>query len=116
MDETPEELDEIRREAAQIDPYRYRRRKRIWAAIALGAFGAGLAWVVIEATSQGRNPCERVRDHLCKTDAASAACKTYDSIFKESVQDSSPKMRSDIRGQCETKITRLKSEDGVTVR
>ena len=36
MDETPEEMEEIRREADRIDVYRYRKRFRLLGAIALG--------------------------------------------------------------------------------
>ncbi|HEY0709351.1 MAG TPA: hypothetical protein VGG33_21255 [Polyangia bacterium] len=115
MDETPEELEQIRREAAQIDPYRYRNRKRIFAAVALGALMAGLTFVVIEAIDVARNPCERVRDHYCKQDAASANCKTYGGVFEESVEETSSMARSSIRHQCETHIKRLKLDEGVEV-
>lgn len=115
MDESPEELEQIRREAAAIDPYRYRRRLRVLAAVGVGALGAGVVWAVLLLTDRARNPCERVRDHYCKQDPASAPCKTYQGILAESVEDDSPKMRGLIRGQCETKIARLKDEEGVTV-
>jgi hypothetical protein len=115
MDETPEELEQIRREAEEIDPYQYRRRGRLVAAIALGALGAGLVWGVLELRDRRRNPCERLRAHLCQT-PGSADCATYDGIFKESVEDSNPQMRSMLRAQCETKIRRLKEESGVQVK
>ena len=51
MDETPEELEQIRREADQIDVNHYKKRFRVLKAIALGArcvllgrpYGFGLA-------------------------------------------------------------------------
>lgn len=116
MDETPEELEQIRREAQEIDPYRYRKRGRIMKAVGLGALAAGLVWVVLEMTDQSRNPCERVRDHFCKAAPASATCSMYEAVFKESVEDGSAKMRSNLRSQCETKIRRLKDEEGVSVK
>ncbi len=115
MDETPEEMDQIRREAAKIDPYRYRKRRRGLAALALGAAGAGVFWLVLEAVDKRRNPCERVRDHFCKQDAASTACQSYGAITRESVEEASSQMRSDLRAQCVRKIERLKAEDGVVV-
>ena len=45
MDETPEELEQIRREAEQIDVHQYRRRFRMLKAILLGAGLAGLTWL-----------------------------------------------------------------------
>jgi hypothetical protein len=116
MDETPEEMEQIRREADAIDPYQYRRRRRLMAAVALGALGAGLVWGGLELVDRRRNPCQRVRDHYCRQGAAALACTTYTEIFKESVEDPSPKMRSLIRAQCETKIQRLKEDQGIKVR
>jgi hypothetical protein len=114
MDPTPEELERIRQEAEQIDPYKYRKRTRALAAIAVGALGAGLVWVAMTAFDQARNPCERVRDYLCRQDPKSLQCTAYQGIVDESNKDPSPQMRSNIRAQCVTKIERLK-EDGVTV-
>jgi hypothetical protein len=117
MDETPEELERIRVEAEAIDVHQYQRRFRALKAIGLGAAGAGLVWLVLIMLDSRRNPCERVRDHLCRAEwRASVACRTYETIFKESVEDGSPKMRQTIRAQCQTKIDRLKDEDGVVVR
>jgi hypothetical protein len=116
MDETPEELEQIRREAEMIDPYQYRRKRRMMAAVALGAFGALLVWGVLELADRRRNPCERVRDHFCAHSAGGTECGMYQSIFKESIEDSSAKMRSLIRAQCETKIRRLAEEQGVKVK
>jgi hypothetical protein len=46
----------------------------------------------------------------------SLACHTYESVFDESAHDESEAMRANIRSQCQSKIDRLKEEDGVTVR
>jgi hypothetical protein len=116
MDETPEELDEIRREADQIDPYQYRRRQRRLAAIGVGALAATLVWGVLALMDSRRNPCERLRNHHCAQAPDSTECKTYSGVFRESVEDDSPKMRSLIRAQCQTRIDRLKAEQGVKVR
>src|SRR3954464_4988913 len=104
MDETPEELEQIRREAAAIDPYRYQKRRRLMTAIALGALGAGLIWVVLDFSDRARNPCKRVRDYFCAKGQGGASCSVYEGILKESVEDPSPQMRSTIRDQCLTKI------------
>jgi hypothetical protein len=116
MDETPEELEQIRREAEAIDPYQYRKRRRLLAAIGLGALGAGVAWVGLTLYDKARNPCQRVRDYYCHTTPGGANCTTYDSLFHESVEDESPKMRGTIREQCVRKIQRLKEDDGIKVR
>lgn len=117
MDETPEELERIRREADAIDIHRYQKRFRALKAIGLGAAGAGLVWLVMIMVDSRRNPCERVREHLCRQQGrASLECRMYEAIVKESVEDGSPQMRQSIRAQCKTKIDRLKEEDGVTVR
>jgi hypothetical protein len=116
MDETPEELEQIKREAAAIDPYRYRKRNRALAAVALGAAGAGLVWVVLELSDRARNPCERVRDHYCKITPGGPNCSAYEALLEESVEDDSPKMRSTIRAQCERKIERLEEDEGITVK
>ena len=115
MDETPEELEQIRREAEAIDPHRYRRRYRLTVGVLILALCTGVTWVAIQMALAGRNPCERVRDYFCKKQPNPAKCSSYQSILKESVQDSSPSMRSMVREQCLTKINRLKQEDGVTV-
>lgn len=109
----------IQREAEEVDVHRYQRRFRAMKAIGLGAAGAGLVWLVLLLVDSQRNPCERVRDHLCRgQDPAHAAadCRMYVEIAKESESDSSPTMRQTIRAQCQTKIDRLKEEDGITVR
>jgi hypothetical protein len=116
MDETPEELAQIRHEAAEIDPYRYRRHRRWLITVLIFAAGAGVCLLAIKMASAGRNPCERVRDHYCRHAVDRAKCASYESILSESVQDQSPAMRSMIRDQCLTKINRLKEEDGVSVR
>lgn len=116
MDETPEELEQIRREAEAIDVHQYRKRFRALAAIALGAAMAGLVWLVLYMVDSKRNPCERVRDHYCKQDPASLQCKSYMGILDESLHDESAQMRANIKAQCLTKIERLKEDDGITVK
>ena len=116
MDETPEELEQIRREAEQIDVYKYRRRFRALKAVGVGAFMAGVVWVALWMFDSRRNPCERVRDHFCLQDPKGAPCKTYQGIWDESIHDDSAEMRGNIRAQCQSKIDRLKEEDGVTVK
>jgi len=116
MDETPEELEQIRREAEQIDVHQYRRRFRLLGAIALGAALAGLVGLVMWMIDSKRNPCERVRDHFCKQEPAGIACKSYTSILDESQHDENPEMRANIKAQCLSKIERLKEDDGITVK
>jgi hypothetical protein len=115
MDETPEELEQIRREAETIDPNKYRRRYRAIMAAIAAVFCAAVAWVVVDMVVASRNPCERVRDYFCKTAPEVTKCSIYQSVFKDSVEDQSPKMRSVIRDQCLTKINRMKEEDGIAV-
>jgi hypothetical protein len=116
MDETPEEMEQIRREAETIDPNRYRRRHRIVVTVLAVAFCAAVVWVAVKMAVASRNPCERVRDYFCRPVVDATKCNSYQSIFKESVEDESPQMRSMIRDQCLTKIDRLKQEDGITVK
>jgi len=116
MDETPEEMEQIRSDAAKIDPYKYRKRIRRLIALVVFAAGAGVCWLAVKMAVSSRNPCERVRDHYCRHAVDAAKCTSYEEIFRESVQDESPAMRSMIRDQCVTKISRLKDEDGITVR
>ena len=116
MDETPEELEQIRREADQIDVHQYRKRFRFLGAIALGGLMAGLVALVMWMVDSKRNPCERVRDHFCKQQPASIACKTYGDVLDESLHDESSQMRANIKAQCVSKIERLKEEDGITVK
>ena len=115
MDETPEELEQIKREAERIDPHKYRRRYRALMALLAVAFCTAVVWVAIRMAVASRNPCERVRDYYCSKALDQARCASYQSVLKESVEDESPKMRGVIRDQCLTKITRLKEEDGITV-
>jgi hypothetical protein len=110
-----EELERFRRQADAIDPYRYRRRKRMMAAVALGALLAGLVYVILAAIDQARNPCERVRDYVCGLDAKSVDCQSYEGIVRESVEDQSAMARSAIRQQCETRINRLLLDKGIKV-
>jgi len=115
MDETPEELEQIRREAEKIDPHKYRRRYRALMTLVAAAFCTAVVWVAIRMAEASRNPCERVRDYYCRKVPDQAKCDSYQIIFKESVQDDSSRMRGVIRDQCLTKINRLKDEDGITV-
>ena len=76
---------------------------------------AGLVFLILEMLDQRRNPCERLRNYLCAREPSGMQCKMYDGVFRESVEDEKPEMRSQIRAQCVTKIERLKEEDGVEV-
>ncbi len=116
MDETPEELEQIRREAEAIDPNKYRRRHRRIMLVLAAVFCAAVVWVAIRMATASRNPCERIRDHYCRKAPVDAAkCASYQVILKESVEDPSPRMRGVIRDQCLTKVNRLKEEDGIVV-
>jgi hypothetical protein len=116
MDETPEELEQIRRDADRIDVYQYRRRFRVLKAIALGAFLAGVVGLVDWMVESRKNPCERVRDHFCAQDPSGLQCKTYAGIWDESLHDESSQMRANIKSQCLSKIERMKEDDGITVK
>ncbi len=116
MDETPEELAQIRREADQIDVYGYRKRFRLLGAIGIGSLMAGLVWLVLAMLDGRRNPCERVRDHFCKREPAGLQCRSYEGILDESLHDESPAMRANIKAQCQSKIDHLKEEDGIEVK
>jgi hypothetical protein len=94
---------------------RHNRRKRALAAIGLGALGAGLVWVVLEAVDSARNPCERVRDYTCRREPGSPRCQTFQDLLRDSVEDPSPQVRGEIRNQCLTRINRLKKDEGVEV-
>ena len=112
MDETPEELDQIRREADAIDVYRYRKRFRFLAAIGLGALMAGLVWLVLMMVDSKRDPCERVRAHFCAQDPQGLPCKSYTNIL----DGESNEMRANIKAQCQSKIERLKEDDKIDVK
>lgn len=112
MDETPEELEQIRREAGAIDVYRYRKRFRFLAAIGLGALMAGLVWLVLVMVDSKRDPCERVRAHFCAQDPQGLPCKSYTNIL----DGESNEMRANIKAQCQSKIERLKEEDKIDVK
>jgi len=114
MDETPEELEQIRREAEEIDVHHYRKRFRTIKAILLGAALAGLTWLVMIMADSRRNPCERVRNYFCKADPAGPECKSYQVVLHES-EDEGPTMRANIRAQCQTKIATLLEDRGVKV-
>lgn len=115
MDETPEQLEEIRREAAAIDVYRYRRRRRAMAAVALGMLAAGVVWVVMEAVDKARNPCDRAMRYFCGKDPKSLDCISYQELKKDSEDKSTGQMSGNIRHQCQVRIERLKIDEGVTV-
>ena len=115
MDETPEEMEQIRKEAAAIDPLRYRRRHRLLVTVLASLFCAAVVLVAIHMARASRNPCERVRTYFCSKAHDEPKCVIYDEIFKESVSDDSSQMRSMIRDQCLTKIERMKSEEGIIV-
>ena len=112
MDETPEELEQIRREADAIDGHRYRMRFRFLAAIGLGALMAGLVWLVLVMVDSKRDPCERVRAHFCGQDPQGLPCKSYTNIL----DGESNEMRANIKAQCQSKIERLKEEDKIDVK
>jgi hypothetical protein len=115
MDETPEELEQIRREAEQIDVHQYRRRFRTLKAILLGAALAGLTWLGMILVDSQRNPCQRVRNYFCKTDPTGPQCRSYDVVLRES-EEEGPTMRANIRAQCQSKIDSLREEQGIQVR
>jgi hypothetical protein len=115
MDETPEEMEEIRREAAAIDTNKYRRRYRLIVGSLVSLLFLGVGYTAISMARAARNPCERVRAYFCKQAPDPVKCAAYDGIFKESEQDDSARMRSMIRDQCLTKIERLKTEEGITL-
>ena len=115
MDETPEQMAQIHRDADAIDIHQYRKRARVFKAVVLGAGLAGLTWLLLIMFDSRRNPCERVRDHFCKADRASVQCQSYQVVLRESVEEGST-MRANIRAQCQTKIENLRSDEGVRVR
>jgi hypothetical protein len=115
MDEELAKARRVKEEADGVDIYRYRRRFRLFKAILLGAALAGLVSLVMAMLDGKRNPCERVRDYQCKKDPAGLQCKSYQDIVTDSVHEPSAEMRGQLRAQCQSKIERLKEEEGVTV-
>ena len=113
-----EELAKARRDADAdgVDIYKHRRRYRLFKAILLGASLAGLTALIMAMLDGKRNPCERVQEYLCKKDPAGLPCKSYAEIVDESVHETPAEMRSHIRSQCQSKIERLKEEEGVEVK
>ena len=109
-------MEQIRREADQIDVYRYRKRFRAMAAIGLGSLAAGVVWVALIMVDSRKNPCEKVRNYFCHKDPAGLQCKSYEGILDESLHDDTPAMRSNIKAQCQSKIDRLKEDDGIDVK
>ncbi|MES1209811.1 MAG: hypothetical protein ABUS79_28075, partial [Pseudomonadota bacterium] len=61
-------------------------------------------------------PCEKVRKYFCHKDPAGVQCKSYEGILDESLHDDTPAMRSNIKAQCQSKIDRLKEDDGIDVK
>jgi hypothetical protein len=116
MDETPEELAQIRVEAEAIDPHKYRRRYRLWMTVVAVAFCGTVVFVALKMSVASRNPCERVRNHFCVQAPDAVKCNVYQGVFKESVEDESSKMRSMIRDQCLTKISRMQEEENIAVQ
>jgi hypothetical protein len=94
---------------------RHNTRKRALAAIGLGALGAGLVWVVMEAVDSARNPCQRVRDYTCRREPGSPRCESFQQLLRDSVEEPSAAVRGEIRNQCLTRINRLKKDEGVEV-
>ena len=88
MDETPEELEQIRRDAEKIDVHQYRKRFRFLAAIGLGAAMAGLVWLIM---CHARQPARPVRARARRTSAPrirqGVPCKSYTGILDESLHD-----------------------------
>jgi gas vesicle protein len=115
MDDELAKARQVKDEADGVDIYRYRRRFRLFKAILLGAALAGLTSLIMAMVDGKRNPCERVRDYLCKKDAASMQCKSYEGIVDDSVHEAAAEMRQQLRAQCQSKIERLKEEENVTV-
>jgi len=111
-----DELAKARREADGVDIYKHRRRYRLFKAILLGAALAGLTALIMAMLDGRKNPCEVVRSYMCKKDPAGLQCRSYAGIVDESVHDSAAEMRSQIRAQCQSKIERLKSEDGIDLK
>ena len=118
LEDMDEELAKARRDADAdgVDIYKHRRRYRLFKAIVLGAALAGLTSLIISMVDGQKNPCERVQNYLCKKDPAGLPCKSYASIVDESVHEAAAEMRSQIREQCQSKIERLKEEEGVEVK
>ena len=112
MDETPEELEQIRREAEQIDVHRYRKRFRFLGAVALGAALAGLVWLILFMIDSKRDPCDRLRVHFCAQDPQGLPCKSYTGILDGETNE----MRANIKAQCLSKIERMEEEDHIKVK
>jgi hypothetical protein len=116
LEDMDEELAKARRDADGVDIYKHRRRYRLFKAILLGAALAGLTSLIMVMIDSKKNPCETVRDYLCKKDPAGLQCKSYESIVDESVHEASAEMRSHIRAQCLSKIERLKEDEGIELK
>ena len=119
-DDIDEQLSKLGKQPEQPDDdadiYKYRRRFRVLKAVGLGAALAGLTWLVMAMVDGTTNPCQRVYDYYCKKDPAGLPCKTYASVLDESEHDTSADMRSNVRSQCQSRIERFKSEDGIDLK
>ena len=116
MDETPEELEQIRREAEQIDVNQYKKRFRVLKVIALVSAAIGVGELAFIMNNSRRNPCQRVRDHFCHQDPKGMQCQTYAEILDESLHDGNPAMRANIKAQCQSKIDREKEDEGIDIK
>jgi hypothetical protein len=116
LEDMDEELARIRREADGVDIYKYRRRYRLLKAVLLGAALAGLVSIIMAMVDGKKNPCELVQHYLCQKDPNGLPCKSYAGIVDESIHEAEPMMRSNIRSQCQSKMERIKEEDGVDLK
>jgi hypothetical protein len=115
LEDMDAEMARLRGEADKVDIYKHRRRYRAFKAILLGAALAGLTSLVLAMVDGQKNPCERVRNYLCKQDPKGLQCRSYEDLLEDSKHDPSPAMRSNLRAQCQTKVERLK-EEGIEVK
>jgi hypothetical protein len=116
LEDMDAELARARGEADKVDVYQYRRRFRFLKAVLLGAALAGLTSLVLAMIDGQKNPCEKVRKYMCAKDPAGLNCKSYSDLLEDSKHDPSAEMRSNILAQCQTKLERLKSEEGVDLK
>ena len=110
LEDMDEELARARREADKVDIYKHRRRYRAFKAILLGAALAGLTSLILAMVDGQKNPCERVRNYVCKQDPKGLQCTSYQDLLEDSKHDPSAEMRSNLKQQCLTKLERLKEE------
>ena len=116
MDETPEELEQIRREADQIDVHQYKKRFRALAAIGLGSLAAGAVWLVLVMIDSRRTPASGcATTSATRTPPACSARPTRASSTSRCTT-TAPPCAPTSSAQCQSKIDRLKEEDGVEVK